>query len=217
MMPVCCSRPEAGPPNMKIAAARIEAAAGQPARQPSAPTASPPAAKVRVDDEIEGADRRCRIEQRPQHERQARRSAIADRRRWDARRSDTGFQNGAWPRVDGGREEAEEGIELVLGVPRHDRVGRRSSGWRRAARSQRWRAGPARGRGAGSLHSRAGAGCRLSGAVSSTRAPSGKPTGAVAGPLPARFLTPGAMLGGWATSVSMAELSAWPSDPPIAV
>src|SRR6266542_7026698 len=41
-MLVCCSLPAATPPSMKAAAASTEAAAGQCARHPIAPTARPP-------------------------------------------------------------------------------------------------------------------------------------------------------------------------------
>src|ERR1043166_1922754 len=114
MMPLCCSRPEAGPPNMKMTAARMEAGSGQPRRQPSAPTATPPAGKGGVDEEIECPDRRRRIEQGPQHE---------------GRREDQRLRigNAGVPAVvigvperrmaggDGGGQEAEEGVEMGLG------------------------------------------------------------------------------------------------------
>ena len=53
----------------------------------------------------------------------ARRSATADRQRSDARHSDRDSRTATHPECERGGEEAEEGIELVLGIPRHDAVG----------------------------------------------------------------------------------------------
>ena len=78
--------------------------------------------QVCVDDEVEGADRRCRIEQGPQHEgrREDQRLRIGDA---GVSPVVIGVPERRVAAMDGGGEEAEEGVELVLGVPRHDGVG----------------------------------------------------------------------------------------------
>ena len=95
----------------------------RPTRAPAERADGKPAdGQVRIDDEIEGAHRRSRIEQGPQHEgrREDQRLRVGD-----ARMSAVviGVPERRVAAVDGGGEEAEEGVELVLGVPRHDRVG----------------------------------------------------------------------------------------------
>ena len=78
--------------------------------------------QVRVDDEIECPDRRRRIEQGPQHEgrREDQRLRIGNA---GVPAVVIGIPERRMAGVDGGGQEAEEGVELVLGVPRHDRVG----------------------------------------------------------------------------------------------
>ena len=95
----------------------------RPARTPAERADGKPAdAQVRIDDEIEGPYRRSRIEQGPQHEgwREDQRLRIGDA--WMATVV-IGVPERQMPAMDGGGKEAEEGVELVLGVPGNDRVG----------------------------------------------------------------------------------------------
>ena len=95
----------------------------RPARTPAErPKGQPAEAQVRVDDEIEGPYRRSGIEQGPQHERWRENQRL---RIGDAWMSTVVVRvpERQMPAMDGGGKEAEEGIELVLGVPGNDRVG----------------------------------------------------------------------------------------------
>ena len=112
----------AAPPNMNSTAASTQAAAGQRARQPIACDREPADQEMRRDQEVEGAQRRRRVEQRPQHEgrREDQRLRVGDARMAAVVIRIPERQLAG---MDGECEEAEEGIELVLRVPRDDRVG----------------------------------------------------------------------------------------------
>ena len=95
----------------------------RPARAPADQRDREPAEEqVRVDDQVEHTQRRRRVEQRPQHEgrRKDERLRIGDARmaaiviRIPERRG---------PRMERRRKKAEEGVELILGVPRNHGIG----------------------------------------------------------------------------------------------
>ena len=95
----------------------------RPAGAPTERTDGEPAdQQVRVDDEVESTEGGRRIEQRPQHEgrREDQRLRVGDAR---VPAVVVGVPERRVASVDGGGEEAEECVELVLGVPGHDRVG----------------------------------------------------------------------------------------------
>ena len=129
---MCCSRPDAGPPSMKTAAASTEAGSGQPSAPAQGADGKAADEQVGVDDQVERAHRRRRVEPGPHHEGRARRSATADRRRSGGRRSDRGSRTACcrrgWSRRESGRRRRTGSWR-----PRARRCRSRSSGWRRRA------------------------------------------------------------------------------------